>query len=115
MQQSMANLANFQQGQTPSAQFAQVSGASGGPVQFPGGGPTASFDPNSAAGGYSNALGVYGGLTGYLSSQANPWMAGLSSLFSGAGSIANTYGSYNKVGTGSPGGATGTLGPCGGP
>lgn len=93
-QQSLGNLANFQNGTTPTAQFGQVSGARNGPVRLPGGAPTAGFDPNAAGNGLQNALGIYGGQLGWQAGQANPWLAGLSTGATGFGTVAKANPSW---------------------
>lgn len=87
MQQSLANLGNFQAGVTPTAQFKQVSGASN--VTPPGFLPTSGFEPNAAAQGAQNALGVFQGQSMYNQNQANPWLAGLGTLGATANSLYN--------------------------
>ncbi len=111
MQQAIGNLANFQQGTPPSAQFQQVGSAGMG---FPQGTPGAQqigFNPNAAQQGLQFGQGVYGGQLGYYNAQANPWLAGLSSVGSGLGALNNLgafsggsgYGGYGGGGTGTQG------------
>lgn len=92
MQQSIGNLANFQRGQSPTAQFAQVSAANTGALPVPGGAPnTNTFYGGAAGQGLQNALGVYSGNVNWANSQANPYLAGLS-----VG--ANALGTLNQTG-----------------
>ena len=78
-QQSVSNLGAFASGETPEAQFGQVSAAGSGPVSLTGGAPnTNTFNPGAAGSGLSFASGVYGAQSGYQATQANPWLAGLS-------------------------------------
>jgi hypothetical protein len=78
-QQSVSNLGAFASGETPEAQFGQVSAAGSGPVSLTGGAPnTNTFNPGAAGQGVNNALGIYGAQSGYNATQANPWLAGLS-------------------------------------
>lgn len=91
MQQNLANLGAFQSGETPAAQFQQVSGAQSGPVQLAGKAPdTNTFNPNAAGQGINNAFGVYNAKSNFANNQANPWLAGLSIA-------GNAYGTYNKI------------------
>lgn len=88
-QQSLGNLGSFVNGQAPSAQFGQVSAASSGPVQLYGNAPqTNTFNPNASAQGLNNALSIYGSQVNWNQSQANPWLAGLSTGASGLGALA---------------------------
>lgn len=100
-QQTLGNLGSFVNGQTPSAQFGQVSAASSGPVQLYGGAPsTNTFNPNAAAAGLNNTLGIYQGQVNWNNSQANPWLAGLSTT-------ATTAGALNQLGLfGAPAGTS---------
>lgn len=78
-QQSIGNLADFTSGQSPTAQFQQVSASQSGPVSLTGQAPgTNTFNPNAGGQGASNALSMYGAQANYNNSQANPWLAGLS-------------------------------------
>lgn len=79
LQQTLANLGSFTSGQTPEAQFGQVSSAANGPVNLTGQSPNPNnFNPNAAGQGISNAYGVYNAQSGYQNGQANPWLAGVS-------------------------------------
>lgn len=87
-QQNIGNLGNFVNGETPSAQFGQVSGAAHGPVNLTGGAPgTNTFNSGAAGQGLNNALGGYQGQLGWFGSQANPWLSGLSTGASAFGSM----------------------------
>lgn len=91
LQQTLANLGAFQTGQTPQAQFRQVSSASQGPVSIVGGAtPTNTFNPNAAEQGVSNSLAMYNARVNQQASQANPWLAGVS-----VG--ANTFGTLAQI------------------
>lgn len=93
MQQAIGNLANFQSGTPPSAQFGQVGSAGWGfPQGTPGAPMAGQFNPNAAQQGLSFAQGVYGGQLGQYNSQANPWLAGLSTG-------ASTVGTLGRLGT----------------
>ncbi len=96
-QQTLSNLGAFQAGETPQAQFKQVSSASQGPVPLVGGAtPTNTFDPNAAGQGINNAFDIYGINQRYNQSQANPWLAGLSIGATTAGAMAQTNPSWFK-------------------
>lgn len=93
MQQSLANLGNFVSGQTPTAQFGQVSGAARGPVNLQGGTPQIGFNQGAAGQGMNNALDTWSAQNQWNQSQANPWLAGLSIG-------ANAYGTLNRINQG---------------
>lgn len=89
LQQNLGNLGAFVNGQTPSAQFGQVSAASSGPVQLYGQAPnTNTFNPNAGVQGLNNSLDIYSGQLNWNASQANPWLAGLSTATTGVGTLA---------------------------
>lgn len=86
-QQSMANQASFIRGQTPTAQFGQLSAAQTGaaPVVF--GQPLASVNPN-VTGKFANAAAnKYAEMGNIASQQADPWFAGLSTTIKGVGGV----------------------------
>lgn len=115
MQQGLSNLTKFQLGETPSAQFQQVSGAASGPVKLTGGATqSGQFNPNAAQQGLSNALGIYSGQMNWNQSQANPWLAGLSIGATGAGTL-NQMGAFNSGGWTGGGGAMYNFGGGGSP
>lgn len=94
-QQNIANLGNFQSGESPTAQFQQVSGAAHGPVNFVGGAPnTNTFNPGAAGSGMSNALSGYGGQLGWFGSQANPWLSGMSTSAHALGAMSQSNPSW---------------------
>lgn len=89
LQQSLANLGNFTQGTTPTAQFRQLASAGTGAAPYAT--TTANSvvtNPNAGAQGVQNALGIYQGNVNWAQNQVNPFMAGLSTAVSGAGSLA---------------------------
>jgi hypothetical protein len=93
MQQTLGNLGSFVNGQTPTAQFGQVSAASSGPVKMGNTGVNTNlFDPNAAGSGVNNALSQWNTQTNYQNQQANPWLAGLSTAFTAAGTLKNING-----------------------
>lgn len=85
IQQDLANLGAFRTGETPTAQFASLSGAQNGAAPF-----TTNYDnpiainPNAAAQGLNNANRIYASQANYFQTQANPYLAGLSMLTSTA-------------------------------
>lgn len=89
MQQSLTNLGAFQRGETPAAQFQQVSGARNGPVDLTGGAPnTNTFNPNAGGQGVNTAMSFWNTQNNYANNQANPWLAGLSIASTATGSLA---------------------------
>ena len=78
-QQNMANVSNFLQGRTPTAEFQNLSGAQQGAVPF-----VAPFqgsqvvNPNAGPQGAANAQQLYGIQNNLYQNQANPYLAGLS-------------------------------------
>ncbi len=98
VQQSLSNLGNFVNGQTPEAQFQSLSGAGQGAAPFNTSGvQSPSINTNSALEGLQNASEIYGGNVNWADNQANPWTVGLSSL-SGAASLLNNSGALSQNG-----------------
>ena len=88
MQQTLGNLGSFVNGQTPTAQFGQVSAAASGPVKFGTSGiNTNTFNPNAAGQGVSDMMSNFNTQTGYNNSQANPWLAGLTTSANAVGTL----------------------------
>lgn len=78
LQQAMANLGAFIAGETPAAQFGQLSAAGNAAVPFlGGGGNTVTTNPNAGAQGVQNALAIYSGNVNWQQQQVNPYLAGL--------------------------------------
>jgi hypothetical protein len=93
MQQAIGNLANFQSGTPPEAQFQQVGSAGMGfPQGTPGAPNTNSFNPNAAQNGLNFASGVNQGQMGFYNSQSNPWLTAFSSTAAGVGATRNIEG-----------------------
>jgi hypothetical protein len=92
-EQSLNNLGSFVNGQTPTAEFGQVSSAASGPASVYGtpATNTGTFSSGAAQNGMNNALGIYGGLSGFMNSQANPWLSAFSTA-------ATTTGTLNRLG-----------------
>ncbi len=79
IQQGMANLGAFLGGETPTAQFGQLSGAQGGAAPFIGGGPNAvQINPNAGVQGAQQAQNQFAIQSSYDRTQANPFLAGAS-------------------------------------
>jgi hypothetical protein len=98
VQQSLSNLGNFVNGQTPEAQFASLSGAARGAAPFnPGNVQSPSINTNSSLQGLQNAADIYSGNVNWAEQQANPWTVGLSSL-AGSASLLNNSGAFNSTG-----------------
>jgi len=74
-QQDLANLGAFLSGQTPTAQFQQLSGAQNGAAPFVGTTPGPGLNPNAGAQGAQFAQQNY--QTQMANPQNNPWMQGL--------------------------------------
>ena len=99
VQQSLSNLGNAINGQTPEAQFQSLSGAGQEAAPFnPGGVQSPSINTNSSLQGLQNAADIYSGNVNWADNQANPWTVGLSSLANGA-SILNNSGAFGSAAT----------------
>lgn len=86
MQQNLANLANFTNGQTPTAQFGSLSSAGNGAAPFIGGGNNSQItNPNAGQQGVNNALNIYSGNVNWAANQVNPYVAGISAALNTAG------------------------------
>ncbi|HEV2320286.1 MAG TPA: hypothetical protein VGV18_11080, partial [Verrucomicrobiae bacterium] len=96
VQQSLSNLGNFINGQTPEAQFQSLSGAAAGAAPFnPAGVQGPQMNMNDGLQGLQNASEIYSGNVNWAENQANPWTVGLSSL-SGAASLLNNSGVFGN-------------------
>jgi len=84
-QQGLGNLGSFLTGETPTAQFAQLSGAQSGIVPFsPSNQSLPGVNPNAGQQGINFANGVYGANQAWAQNSVNPWMAGLTGAVRGA-------------------------------
>lgn len=93
MQQSLGNLGSFVNGQTPEAQFGQVSAGQAGPVSFGGNGVnTNTFNQNAAGQGVNSMMQNWGTTQNFNQSQANPWLSGLSTGVTAYGAVNNIWG-----------------------
>lgn len=93
---NLSNLSAFINGQTPTAQFRNLSGAQQGTTPFMPGQPLARLpDQGSTASNASQfALGNWQTAMHQASTTANPWMAGLTALLHGVGA-ANSAGAFH--------------------
>lgn len=89
-QQGNADLANFMSGQTPTAQFGQLSGAQQGAAPYQGGGFLPGINQNGGQQGVNFANQVWGAQNSFQQSQANPWLAGLGLGVQAAGAYAGS-------------------------
>lgn len=87
-QQNLANLSNFTQGRTPTSQFASLSNSQRGAAPFVQGQPLPQVNPNTPQAFQQVQLGGWQQQLLNQSQTANPWMAGLSTLISGANTLA---------------------------
>lgn len=95
-QQGLSNLGSFLTGETPEAQFGQLSGAQNGAVPFYNYTP-AGANPNASAQGQQYGQNIYNGRFNFANGQVNPWLAGLSGGIRGAG-IGGYFGNQNPFG-----------------
>lgn len=97
-QQNLANIGAFLSGETPTAQFGQVSGAQNQSVPFstPGANNLPGVNPNAGWQGVNYANSVYGLNQQARAGTVNPWVAGLSGAFQGANVWAGLGGSFNS-------------------
>jgi hypothetical protein len=80
--QDMGNLGTFINSETPTAQFGQLSSGGAAPVNRTAPGVGMDYTAGSGA-GWANANA--GAQQDWQSNQANPWLAGMSMMFQGAG------------------------------
>lgn len=84
-QQGLSNLGSFIAGETPTAQFGQLSGAQQGIVPFAASNqPLPGTNPNAGQQGISFANGIYSANQNWANNTINPWMAGLTGAVRGA-------------------------------
>lgn len=91
-QQDMANLSSFMAGQTPTAQFQQLSGAQNAAAPFVAGAPGPTLNPNAGPMGAQYAQGVWQTQANIASQQANPWLQGLGLGLKAVGTVAGAGG-----------------------
>lgn len=109
-QQDMANLSSFMAGQTPTAQFQQLSGAQNAAAPFVAGAPGPTLNPNAGPMGAQYAQGVWQTQANNAAQQGNPWLQGLGLGLQGLGTVASVGGQQGfgwwggkKMGAGNPG------------
>jgi hypothetical protein len=90
-QQNMANLGAFINGQSPVTQFQSLSGAQQGAAPFYQGQQLPGMNQGAGNAAQQFETQAWNTQTGAEADQANPWMAGLSSLLT-------AYGTYKKSG-----------------
>lgn len=96
-QQGLANLGSFIAGETPQAQFGQLSGAQQGAVPWQTGGVAMpGTDPNAGAAGINFANGLYAGQVDWRNTQVSPWVAGLSGAAQGMNVWAGLGGQFGR-------------------
>jgi len=91
-QQNLSNLGSFVGGTTPEAQFRNLSSAGQGAAPFQPGQPAPQLPANAGSGGDAYSISAYNANARNATQQANPWMAGLSSLLSGIGAATKVAG-----------------------
>ncbi|HEX7653606.1 MAG TPA: hypothetical protein VF607_08870 [Verrucomicrobiae bacterium] len=90
IQQSLANLGNAINGQSPVAEFASLSGAQSGAAPFnPGPTQSPALNPNAALQGLQNSAALYSGQVNWANSQVNPWTAGLATAANATSALGN--------------------------
>ena len=102
IQQSLSNLGNAINGQTPEAQFASLSGAGNGAAPFNTGNvQSPSLNPNAGLQGLQNMADIYSGNVNWADNQLNPWTAGLSTAANAAGALKSmgAFGSSSPTST----------------
>lgn len=97
--QNLNNLGSFISGETPVAQFSQLSGAQGGAVPFTTNGQQMpGVNPNAGWQGVDYANNVYGLNQAARAGSVNPWVAGLSGAIQGANVWAGLGGGFGGSG-----------------
>jgi len=86
-QQSLADMASFLSGQTPTAQFRNLSGGQQGAAPQIQGPALPGPNPNAATLGQAGAVQSFNDRVRAQASTVSPWFAGLSALTRGAGSV----------------------------
>lgn len=82
-QQSMANMANFLNGRTPTSQFASLSSGQQGASPQPRTGALPNVDPNLIGNAQQAGLGGYQAGVRSAASNVSPWFMGLTALING--------------------------------
>lgn len=82
-QQDLANIGAFMAGETPTAQFSQLSGAANGAAPFTTSGPLPGVNPNAGWLGVQNQQNQWSLTNQLQQNQVNPWLAGFSGAANG--------------------------------
>lgn len=91
-QQDLSNLGAFLSGETPTAQFGQLSGAQNGVVPWTSSGPLQGVNANAGWQGVNNQAQLWGAQQQHQQNQVNPWIAGLSGAMQGGSAWASLGG-----------------------
>ena len=91
-QQNMANLGAFVGGRTPESQFANLSSAGQGAAPMYGGQPMVGMPSGGAGAGSQYTVAGWQANMRARQNQANPWLAGISSLMTAAGTYNSAAG-----------------------
>ncbi len=103
--QDMNNLAAFLAGESPTAQFGQLSGAQNGAAPFLPGAPMPGTNPMAGWQGVQNQQNLWSAQQG--AQGVNPWVAGLSGAFNGVNLWQSWRGAGGGAGARPPGNAGG--------
>lgn len=83
-QQSMANMANFLAGRTPTSQFQSLSSGQQGASPMPRTGALPNVDPNLMTNAQSAGVGSYSAGIRSAANNVSPWFVGLNAVINGA-------------------------------
>ena len=97
-QQNLSNLGAFIAGETPVAQFGQLSGAQAGAAPFTTNGPLPGVNPAAGWQGVNNSMGTWSANQQLNNSQVNPWLAGVA----GGAQGLNLWAAWNGGGAARP-------------
>lgn len=91
-QQNLQNLGSFVNGRTPESQFQSLAGAGNGSAPFYPGQPSPQLPGNASSVGAQYAGAAGAAKLNAEAGQANPWLAGLSTMLQGIGTFNNMRG-----------------------
>ncbi len=103
--QNLNNLGAFLSGESPTAQFGQLSGAAGGAVPFSAPDSNVGVNPNAGWEGVQNQANIYGINQQARANTVNPWVAGLSGALQGMNLWAGLGGQFGGGGAAAGAGA----------
>jgi hypothetical protein len=86
-QQNLSNLSSMVNGATPESQFKSLDNASSGPSPVNSGSPLPTMPETNIGTAGGSALSQYGTALSNQEQQANPWMAGMSTVLNAAGAL----------------------------